>query len=59
MENSELFEIAKNFEINSKPTEISIIDSGHINKTYLVKCDTGEKYILQYVNTMYSQTLQN
>ena len=51
MENSELFEIAKNFEINSKPTEISIIDSGHINKTYLVKCDTGEKYILQYVNT--------
>ena len=31
MKNSELFEIAKNFEINSKPTEISIIDSGHIN----------------------------
>lgn len=51
MENSELFEIAKNFEINGKPTEISIIDSGHINKTYLVKYDTGEKYILQYVNT--------
>ena len=51
MENSELFEIAKNFEINSKPTEISIIDSGHINKTYLVKCENGEKYILQYVNT--------
>ena len=51
MENSELFEIAKNFKINGKPTEISIIDSGHINKTYLVKYDTGEKYILQYVNT--------
>ena len=51
MENNELFEIAQNFAINGTPKEISIIDSGHINKTYLVKYDTGEKYILQYVNT--------
>lgn len=51
MENSELFRIAQNFEIDGNPAEISIIESGHINRTYLVKYDTGEKYILQYVNT--------
>lgn len=51
MENNELFEIAQNFAIDGTPKEISIIDSGHINKTYLVKYDTGKKYILQYVNT--------
>lgn len=51
MENSELFRIAQNFEIDGNPTDISIIESGHINRTYLVKYDTGKKYILQYVNT--------
>lgn len=51
MENIELFKIAQNFEIDGNPAEISIIESGHINRTYLVKYDTGKKYILQYVNT--------
>ena len=51
MENNEVFEIAKKFNINGTPENISLIESGHINKTYLVKCDTGKRYILQYVNT--------
>ena len=51
MENNELFEIAKKFDIQGEPKEIKLIESGHINKTYLVKYDTGKDYILQYVNT--------
>ena len=51
MENNEVLEIAKKFNINGTPENISLIESGHINKTYLVKCDTGKRYILQYVNT--------
>ena len=51
MKKEELLEISNKFDIDGKPTEVKLIDSGHINKTYLVKYDTGEEYILQYVNT--------
>jgi len=51
MKNEELLEIAKQFEIEGNPTGVKLIDSGHINKTYLVEYDTQKKYILQYVNT--------
>lgn len=51
MEKEELLEIAKKFDIQGEPTEVKLIDSGHINKTYLVKYNTGKDYILQYVNT--------
>lgn len=44
-------EIAKEFNIEGNPIEIKLIESGHINKTYLITCDNKKKYILQYVNT--------
>lgn len=51
MNSEELVNIAHNFDINAKPVDMSLIDIGHINKTYLVTYDNNEKYILQYVNT--------
>lgn len=51
MEKNELLEISKKFDINGNPIQAKLIDSGHINRTYLVEYDTGKKYILQYVNT--------
>lgn len=51
MKKEKLLEISKKFDIEGNPIEAKIIESGHINKTYLVEYDTGDKYILQYVNT--------
>lgn len=46
-----IIEIAKQFNVEGNPVDYKLIESGHINKTYLVKYDTNEQYILQYVNT--------
>ena len=46
-----VIEIAKKFDIKGNPISFKLIESGHINRTYLVKYDTNEDYILQYVNT--------
>lgn len=51
MKKQEILEIAKKFDINGLPVDAKLIESGHINKTYLVNYDDGKKYILQYVNT--------
>ena len=51
MKKEKLLDISKQFDIEGNPTEVKTIETGHINKTYLVEYDTGEKYILQYVNT--------
>ena len=51
MKKEELMNIAKQFAIEGEPEKITVIESGHINKTYSVKYNTGKKYILQYVNT--------
>jgi len=51
MKKSDLLEIASKFDIKGTPVKIRLIESGHINKTYSLECDSGEKYILQYVNT--------
>lgn len=51
MEKEELYQIAKQFDIEGNPVELELIESGHINKTYAVEYDTDKKYILQYVNT--------
>lgn len=51
MKKEKLLEISKKFEIEGNPIDVKLIDSGHINKTYLVEYDTNKKYILQYVNT--------
>ena len=47
MKTERLFEISRNFDIEGEPSEIKVIESGHINKTYLVKYTTGKDYILQ------------
>lgn len=51
MKKEELLEISRKFDINGKPVNAKLIESGHINKTYLINYDNGDKYILQYVNT--------
>lgn len=51
MKKAELLEVASKFDIKGNPIKIKLIESGHINKTYSLECDSGEKYILQYVNT--------
>ena len=51
MNNEKLIAIAQKFDIAGKPVGVKLIESGHINKTYLVEYDTSKKYILQYVNT--------
>lgn len=51
MKKEKLLEISKKFNIEGNPINVKLIESGHINKTYLVEYDTGKKYILQYVNT--------
>lgn len=51
MEKEKIVEIAKQFDVEGNPTQVKLIESGHINKTYLVEYNTGKKYILQYVNT--------
>jgi Ser/Thr protein kinase RdoA (MazF antagonist) len=43
-------EIAKNFPIDGAPIKACQIKSGHINETYLVTTDTGDRYILQWIN---------
>lgn len=52
MENKEeLLEIAKKFKLDFKPIKIESCETGHINKTYEIKCENNKSYILQYVNT--------
>ncbi len=51
MEKEKLLDIAKKFNIEGNPVKVKLIESGHINKTYLVEYNTSRKYILQYVNT--------
>ena len=46
----ELWGIFALFETGSIPAEISPLGNGHINRTYLVHCQDGEKYVLQQIN---------
>ena len=51
MEREEIVKTAEQFDIEGKIIDIKIMQSGNINKTYVVKYDTGRNYVLQYVNT--------
>lgn len=44
-------EIANSFRINGRAVSAEPYACGHINDTFLLKTDTGEKYILQRINT--------
>ena len=46
-----IFEIAKKFNLPAEPVEAQECKIGHINFTYFVTCDNGEKFVLQNINT--------
>lgn len=43
--------IILNFQIDGEPVSSKPFGSGHINNTFVVDTDTGERYILQQINT--------
>lgn len=45
------YEIVKAYGFNAANIKLEQIGSGHINRTYLLSTDAGEKYILQNINT--------
>lgn len=49
--NSLAIKIANRFDINGTAIYARPFGCGHINDTFLVKTDTGEKYLLQEINT--------
>ena len=46
-----IFEIAKKFNLPSDPVGYVECKIGHINSTYFVDCENGDKYVLQNINT--------
>ena len=44
-------EIASRFQVKGSVVSCERYGSGHINETYLVQTDAGEKYILQKINS--------
>ena len=47
----EIFNIAKKFNINTEPVSLQECKIGHINSTYFIDCENGEKFVLQHINT--------
>ena len=43
-------EILRRFPLDGKPVAVEPITAGHINRSYLVTCDSGRRYVLQRVN---------
>ncbi len=48
---NEIFEIAKKFNLPSEPVGYTECKIGHINSTYFVDLEDGDKYVLQNINT--------
>ena len=44
-------EVLRRFPLEGKPIGVEPITAGHINRSFLVTCDTGRRYVLQRVNT--------
>ena len=42
--------ILQNFKLSGKPSESRPIKTGHINSTFCITCENGEKYTLQAIN---------
>lgn len=54
MNTKDLLEKVSNFKVLGKPSNVEVLESGHINKTYKIICkslEKNEEYILQYINT--------
>ena len=47
----EIFDIAKKFNLASEPIAMQECKIGHINSTYFIDCENGEKFVLQHINT--------
>ena len=45
----EIFNIAKKFNLCAEPVEAQECKIGHINSTYFLTCDNGEKFVLHTV----------
>lgn len=43
-------EILRRFPLDGRPISVEPITAGHINRSYLVSCDSGRRYVLQRVN---------
>ncbi len=43
-------EILSNFDLDGTPVSLKPLNHGHINSTFLVKCDNGNKYNFQKIN---------
>ena len=43
-------EILRRFPLDGKPVSVEPITAGHINKSFLVECDSGRRFVLQRVN---------
>ena len=42
--------LLRRFPLEGKPVSVEPITAGHINRSFLVTCDTGRRYVLQRVN---------
>ena len=48
--NKDLNKVIENFRITGSPSSVKSYGGGHINNTYLVISESGDKYILQRIN---------
>lgn len=48
----EIIDVINKFNIDDKVLSFSLLGKGHINFTYLVKCETDVKYVLQKINNV-------
>lgn len=51
MNNENTLSICSKFDIPSKMTSAKLFGNGHINSTFLVTLENGERYVLQNINT--------
>ena len=47
----DILDIASRFEVSSEPASYRECSEGHINGTYFIYCQNGERYVLQRINT--------
>lgn len=47
----EILDIASKFTLGSHPTSYTECSDGHINGTYFIDCEKGDRYVLQRINT--------
>lgn len=51
MNEQNLHEIASHFVFSDRPVAFHVCENGHINGTYFVTCEGGQRYVMQQINT--------